>query len=295
MRHLPTTILFFASACAASSEPATPGAQPAPKPAVPSASAATSTEMVLKKPDLSRIPAGPEGDLVRLGRLLSDETVTRMPDYVGDGLRCSSCHFEAGMNPNAIPWIGIAQRYPRYRSRSDSMVDLEGRIEDCFERSMAGKAPPREGQEMRALVAWMNFLSEDPGISPELMHEREPLLVDHHTPAFELADAARGETIYNQRCAACHGANGQGTPKPDGTYAFPPLWGEHSFDVGAGMARVDSAAAWVRANMPLGQGGSLSEQEAYDVALFFTHKPRPDSSPHAGDWPKGDRPRDARY
>ena len=75
---------------------------------------------------------------------------------------------------------------------------------------------------------------------------------------------------------------------------MPPLWGKDSFNVGAGMARMYTAAAFVKHNMPLGQGGTLTAQEAVDVAAFFTQQPRPDYAARANDWPKGDKPKDAR-
>ena len=59
--------------------------------------------------------------------------------------------------------------------------------------------------------------------------------------------------------------------------------------------RLDTAAAFVKANMPLGQGGSLSDDDAYDVAAFFTRQPRPDFARKHLDWPKGGKPKDARY
>ena len=83
--------------------------------------------------------------------------------------------------------------------------------------------------------------------------------------------------------------------KPDGGYLFPALWGPKSFNVGAGMARLNNAAAFVKQNMPLGQGGTLSDQEAFDVAAYFTSQPRPDFAGKSEDWPKGDKPVDARY
>ena len=80
-----------------------------------------------------------------------------------------------------------------------------------------------------------------------------------------------------------------------GETVFPPLWGPRSFNIGAGMARLNTAAAFVKQNMPLGQGNTLSDQEAYDVALYFTKQPRPDFARKDKDWPKGDKPKDARY
>jgi thiosulfate dehydrogenase len=60
------------------------------------------------------------------------------------------------------------------------------------------------------------------------------------------------------------------------------------------MARVSVAAAFVQAKMPLGSGGTLSNQEAYDIAAYFTAQPRPKFVRATKDWPKGERPADAR-
>jgi thiosulfate dehydrogenase len=107
-------------------------------------------------------------------------------------------------------------------------------------------------------------------------------------------DPTHGQAIYTAQCASCHGGEGQGTKNPQGGYVFPPVWGKDSFNVGAGMARLYTAAAFVKHNMPLGQGGTLSAQDAVDVAADFTQKPRPDYAAWVKDWPKGDRPKDAR-
>ena len=70
------------------------------------------------------------------------------------------------------------------------------------------------------------------------------------------------------------GATGEGQRAGD-RQVFPPLWGPRSFNWGAGMHQVNNAAALIRANMPLGKGGSLSEQEAWDVAYFMDAHERP--------------------
>ena len=69
------------------------------------------------------------------------------------------------------------------------------------------------------------------------------------------------------------------------------------------MARTYTAAAFIKNNMPvaydlnapLGQGGALSDQDAVDVAEYFTHQPRPDFAAKVKDWPNGGKPKDARY
>ena len=70
------------------------------------------------------------------------------------------------------------------------------------------------------------------------------------------------------------GAQGAGL-KEGRKYTFPPLWGRDSYNAGAGMHRVHTAAAFIKANMPLGQPNTLTDQEAWDVAAYINGKPRP--------------------
>ena len=117
-----------------------------------------------------------------------------------------------------------------------------------------------------------------------------------------MPDPVRGKQIYADQCAACHGLSGEGMQDQSGDYIFPPLWGDRSFNLGAGTARTYKAAAFVKYNMPFavnhnkpaGQGGVLSDQDAIDVSEFFTHQPRPDFPGRANDWPNGPKPKDAR-
>ena len=118
-----------------------------------------------------------------------------------------------------------------------------------------------------------------------------------------VADTARGERIYYAQCAACHGDNGEGLKDSRGDIVFPPLWGDESFNIGAGMARTYKAAAFVKYNMPMGiqtkglwgHGNVLSDQDAVDVSEFFAHKPRPDFPGKENDWPTVPKPKDAHY
>jgi len=61
------------------------------------------------------------------------------------------------------------------------------------------------------------------------------------------------------------------------------------------MARLPNAAAFIKVNMPLGAGNSLSDRDAIDIAAYFTRQPRPDFAAKTRDWPKGDKPADAPY
>jgi thiosulfate dehydrogenase len=240
-------------------------------------------------PAEATIPAGPDGDAIRLGRSLVDDTRAQLPKNVGNGLVCSNCHLGGGTVAFAGPYVGLWGVFPEYRSRSGAVESLQQRINDCFERSMNGTALPWASREMNALLMYMQWLSTGVPVGTEVegrgMGPVDPALVP---------DGARGRLVYAQKCASCHGAEGAGTKAPSGKYFFPPVWGPESFNVGAGMARTFTAAAFIRRNMPLGEGGTLSAQEALDVAEFVTHQPRPAYSPAKLDWPGGGRPQDAR-
>ena len=41
------------------------------------------------------------------------------------------------------------------------------------------------------------------------------------------------------------------------------------------MYHIPTAAAFIKANMPLGQANTLSDQDAWDVAAYINSKPRP--------------------
>jgi thiosulfate dehydrogenase len=77
--------------------------------------------------------------------------------------------------------------------------------------------------------------------------------------------------------------------------AAPSVWGPASYNVGAGMARVSVAAAFIKANMPRGWGWSLTDDEAFDVAAYINSQPRPDFPGKAHDWPNGGKPADVPY
>jgi thiosulfate dehydrogenase len=235
------------------------------------------------------IPTGPLGDSIKLGREVVNNTQRVAKSYVGNGLNCTSCHLSGGTVAGASPFVGLWGVFPEYHARSASVGALQDRVNDCFLRSMNGKALPVDSPEMLGVLSYIGWLSQ--GV-PTGMSSSGRGFVSITAPA--AADAKNGEAIYAQKCAACHGAGGGGVSAPEGGYIAPPLWGAASFNIGAGMARLNTAAAFVKHKMPLGQGGTLTDQEAFDVAAYFTTQPRPDFAAAAKDWPKGDKPKDAR-
>jgi thiosulfate dehydrogenase len=234
--------------------------------------------------------------LVR-GMRLNMQTKALLPDHVGDSLNCASCHLNSGTVALASPFVGLSAQFPSYASRAGKVISLADRINGCFLRSMNGKALPVDSADMKAMVAYFDWMKGGYRMNEKIAGRGAGKIDDHLLP-----NLAHGKDVYAAQCASCHGANGEGTKRADGEYVYPPLWGGQSFNVGAGMARLYTAAAFVKNNMPVGahnrfplaQGG-LSDQDAVDVAAWFTTQPRADFPPKIHDWPNGGRPKDARY
>lgn len=215
--------------------------------------------------------------LVR-GRRLNMETKSLLPQHVGNELNCTSCHLNGGTVADGSPYVGISAFFPSYAPRAGRMITLVDRINGCFRRSMNGTPLPVESAEMKAMVAYFDLMKKE--AKPEYK------VAGHGVGSIDMAikpDRDNGRRVYEAQSAACHGNNGEGIKRADGQTIYPPLWGDKSFNIGAGMARTYTAAAFVKRNMPigfrgkfpLGQGG-LTDQEAVDVAEYSTHQPRPD-------------------
>ena len=233
-------------------------------------------------PSDSEIPHDGFGAAVRRGQALLLATRDSLPGHVGNALRCASCHLDAGRRENGS-WVGVYARFPQYRSRRGGIELVEDRVNDCFRRSMNGTALPSDGADMRDIVAYLAFLSWRAPVGPPVPKDRLKRFASL-TP-----DTVAGRHTLQTVCARCHGDAGEGTA------VVPPLWGPQSFNIGAGMARVRTAASFIRDNMPFDRPGSLTDQEAFDVASFVAAQPRPDFPGKEYDWPNGDPPADVAY
>ncbi|RYY18082.1 MAG: c-type cytochrome [Alphaproteobacteria bacterium] len=221
-------------------------------------------------PAESEMPTGKFGDEVKLGEAIFREPQEHAAEFVGNTLRCSNCHLQAGRLAGAAPMGPAYVSYPAYRSKNGHVNSFEERLQGCFEFSMNGKAPPLGDKVLVALESYSYWLAK--GLKVD---EKPP---GRGFPALEKAaltpDYARGAQVYSQHCAMCHGGDGAGQSS-GGKVVFPALWGTQSFNWGAGMGSIKNAAEFIHANMPLGMGGSLSPQQSWDVATYMDSQVRP--------------------
>lgn len=248
-------------------------------------------------PRLADMLVAPNAQQVVRGMRLHLQTKALLPDNVGNALNCTSCHLNAGTVADGSPFVGVSAFFPGYAPRAGRQITLADRINGCFRRSMNGQPLPVQSADMQAMIAYFDWMKRNtlPG---DKVAGRGVGKVDTAIKP----DRDNGQRVYAKQCAVCHGAAGEGLKRASGEWVFPPLWGDESFNIGAGMARTYTAAAFVKRNMPvgfheqfpLGQGG-LSDQEAVDVAEYFSHQPRPDFPDKVKDWPEGGKPIDARY
>lgn len=204
-----------------------------------------------------------ESNVVYGYRIVMD-TPRHAPRYAGNGLSCTNCHLRGGTVPDALP-LNVAGLYPRWRAKNGVRNGIGLRIRECFLYSHNGVMPPADAPEVMAIAAYIHYLSEGEVIGRAPAHWSVPVL----TEARQDPNPAMGETVYKRACVACHGPEGRGSA------TVPPLWGPESYSAGAGMNNVDKAAGFIWANMPLGAGRSLTQQEALDVAAFLHLQMRP--------------------
>ncbi len=238
-------------------------------------------------------PAGEVGKMVKLGEdiLLHTNTNPLTKDMVGNKLNCASCHLKGadgkpGTADGIGTFIGTATAFPAYSGREKTVQTLQDRINNCFMRSMNGKRPIIDTKASVAMATYVTWLSEGMKMKMDTKRPCSPMNSERWAKNAKKfagvqkkathANYENGKKIFTAKCASCHGANGQGM----GT--FPPLWGKNAkgewlaYNTGAGMSKLNKSAAWVQSNMPLGQGGSLKDQEAADVMLYVDAQERAD-------------------
>jgi len=223
--------------------------------------------------------------IAQTSELLGPDQPDSSMRFTQSRLACGSCHLATGTEPGTLTLLQTTQHYPRFSGRVGAQTDVEDRINECMQRSMNGKPLPADSAEMIAMAAYIRSLGDSyAAMGATKKKAAEPAAFATPNRA---ADVKAGETVFKDRCAICHGADGLGllaTRDKRRGYVFPPLWGPDSFNDGAGMHRVLTAARFIKARMPLGEA-NLTDDQAFDVAAFINVQPRPQMANLDKDYP----------
>lgn len=230
-----------------------------------------------------------EGPLIHYGY----ELVANTSKYLGpngsvmhltNGMNCQNCHLEAGTKPWGLNYGSVYSTYPKYRDRSGSIETIYKRINDCIQRSLNGKALDTNSKEMKSIYAYIKWLGKDIAKGKKAKGSGIEML-----PVLSVAaNPQKGAIVYSIQCQKCHGAEGQGQMNPDGKmYLYPPLWGAHSYNEGAGINQLSKLAGFIKNNMPNlvnYHQPTLNNEDAWNVAAFINSHERPHFD-KSKDWP----------
>ncbi|WP_261790019.1 c-type cytochrome [Synechococcus elongatus] len=229
---------------------------------------------VLKNTQIIPPPRSPKTNWARdnwnsilRGYQIANKTYETLPQYVPQAkLHCASCHLSVGADPKASSWFGMIKKY-----QYPETDDLQKRINSCFEHSLNGLPLPleRDNPESQALITYMQWLDQE----AERFKITLPKTAYPNIQKLN-GDSKLGQAIFEQKCAFCHGLNGEGRYGSN-TYYRPALWGNQSFNRLAGLAQTETLAKFLKSNMPYQFGGNLTDQEAWDLASFIDRQPRP--------------------
>ena len=236
------------------------------------------------------LPEGEEREKIIYGEKIISNTSGYFGPHgsvaqITNGMNCQNCHLNAGKKNWGNNFSAVYSTYPKFRERSGSIETIYKRVSDCFERSLNGTSPDSTSKEYEAIYAYIKWLGQNvkKGDKPIGSGIEKLPLMDR------AADPANGKIVYIAQCQSCHGANGEGQKSQNEvSYIYPPLWGEYSYNIGAGLFRLSNFAGYVKSNMPfnLATHGNpkLTDEEAWDVAAYVNSQPRPKKD-LSKDWP----------
>ncbi len=204
---------------------------------------------------------------------------------ITNGMNCQNCHLNAGKKNWGNNYSAVYSTYPKFRERSGAVETIYKRVKDCFERSLNGTAPDSNSAAYQAIYAYIKWIGNGikKNVKPAGSGIEKLAVMDR------AADPDKGKGVYIAQCQSCHGINGDGQlSQNEAFYIYPPLWGEHSYNIGAGLYRISMLAGYVRSNMPFNlathSNPKLTTEEAWDVAAYVNSMPRPKKD-LSKDWP----------
>jgi thiosulfate dehydrogenase len=205
---------------------------------------------------------------------------------ITNGMNCQNCHLQAGAKAWGNNYAAVFSTYPKFRDRSGQIETIYKRVADCMDRSLNGIAVDSNSREFKAIYAYIKWLGQ------AVQKGEKPIGsgIEKLTYLDRAADPQKGQIVYTAQCQTCHGANGEGQLAADALeYTYPPLWGSHSYNDGAGLYRIGNFAGYVKNNMPnllaTHKNPTLNLEECWDVAAYVNSQSRPHKD-QSKDWPK---------
>jgi thiosulfate dehydrogenase len=244
---------------------------------------------------------------IRNGFELFTKTAQTLPYAACNTVACGNCHLNAGQRERALPLVGVATKYPEFNKRAGRDLTLADRIIECLRRSVdahpggdttdplqsAQSKITKDSKEVADLSAYIFWLSAGYPKEQKLPWRGKNSIDPANLLPVGQLDTAAGRRAYTEKCISCHGMEGQGVQIGDKIAG--PLWGEKSWNDGAGAARIYTLAGIIRYTMPYLDPGSLSDREAQEIAAFINAQIRPVYHFKSLDYPGSQPPPDAVY
>lgn len=152
-------------------------------------------DALFSHPSPESIPGGQRGEQIRLGYEIVVHTQDYAAPYVGNALTCANCHLDGGLDPNSAPFVGLSRVYPEMSRRAGRVLTLADRINECVERGLNGKPIPQDSHKLRAVVAYIDWLSKDVPEGSRMAWRGIPHQVDEAAGCRE-----RGEGLHDPLC-----------------------------------------------------------------------------------------------
>jgi thiosulfate dehydrogenase len=218
---------------------------------------------------------------IKWGFKIFTNTSHEAPQFAPSQMSCNNCHLNAGQRERSLPLVGVAAMFPEYNKRAGRLFSLGDRVVDCFLRSENGtgssdepeELPTPTSKEVLALSAYLTWIAQGTEVGKNPSWRGQNTIAASNLIPVDKLDPQKGEAIFMENCTNCHGEDGQGVQVGDKRPG--PLWGPNSWNDGAGAARVYTLAGIIRYSMPYLNPGSLTDEQAQQVAAFINSKPRP--------------------
>ena len=204
----------------------------------------------------------------------------------GDHLACTHCHQQVGDKQDeqgnrlkgslnlGTSWA-MADMYDRF---TGLLLPFELRQMQCFINSSNGYKPNIADDVIRDVTAYSRFLSAalDLKIGNHYDEQGVDEIPASHTDK-QGDDYVRGEALFKDKCAACHGPQAGGREVAGQliapAIAGPHAWNQQSRNYFNYVSTI--LPGFICRNMPLGEENTLTNQECRDLAFYIGNLPRP--------------------